>query len=121
MRKSIIVLAGLAFLAGPILTASSAAADCEGMREFTGKIQKFKKSGKKAGFVLDNNQGDKVKFQKADKVVVTDTRAGDKKAEAWGDLKNGMWVGACWKFTDNPRLAYEVTIHEEPADNASDE
>ncbi len=121
MRKSFIVLAGLAFLAGPVFMASSASADCEGMREFTGKIQKFKKSGKKAGFVLDNNQGDKVKFQRAEKVAVVDTRAGEKKAESWDDLKNGLWVGACWKFTDNPRLAYEVTIHEEPQDSASDD
>ena len=41
MRKSIIVLVGLVFLALPVFTASSAAAECEGMREFTGKIQKL--------------------------------------------------------------------------------
>jgi len=111
---------GLALLTGFTLTATSAAAECDNQREFSGKVQKFKKSGKKAGFLLDNNQGDKVSFRKAENSVVVDNRA-EKKAEKWEDLKNGLWVSVCWKFTDKPRLAYKVTVQDPPADTAKDE
>ncbi len=122
MRKSkgIVGLLSLA-LAMPLFAAAPAAADCEGMREFRGLIQKYKKSGRKAGFVLDNRMGDKVKFQKAESVEVVDTSSAGKKAEKWEDLKNNMYVGVCWKFTDNPRLAYKVTVQDEPDDGATDE
>lgn len=120
MRRSLIGTLSLALLTGLTLTATSAAADCDNMREFTGKVQKFKKTGKKAGFLLDNNQGDKVSFRKPENVEVVDQRA-EKKAEKWEDLKNGMWVGTCWKFTDKPRLAYKVMVKEQPKDAASDE
>ncbi len=121
MRKSMVSLLSLVLLAGPVLGATSATAgNCEGMREFTGKIQGFKKSGRKAGFLLDNNQGDKVRFQKADTVEIIDQRS-DKKAASWEDLKNGNWVGACWKFTDKPRLAYKVVVQDPPKDSATDE
>ena len=74
----------------------------------------------KAGFLLDNNQGDKVSFRKAENSVVVDNRA-EKKAEKWEDLKNGLWVSVCWKCTDKPRLAYKVTVQDPPSDAAKDE
>ena len=119
MRKSIVGLLSMALVAGFTFAASAASAQCEGMREFTGKVQKFRKTGQKAGFLLDNNQGDKVSFRKPEAVEVVDARA-DAKAQEWKDLKNGMWVSVCWKFTDKPRLAYKVTVQEQPKDSAVD-
>ncbi len=123
MRKSSIWVGWLAAaaLVAPLFAASMAWADCEGMRAFRGEIQKFKKTGRRAGFVLDNRMGDKVKFEKAEGVTVTDTRAVEKKAQKWEDLKNGLYVEACWKFTDKPRLAYAVTVEEPPAEDAVEE
>ncbi len=121
MRKSVRSLAlgsALLFAIG-LVFASPAFADCEGMREFTGLLQDVKK-GKKGRFVVDNRQGDKVKFVRDATSVVVDERPTDKKKEEWDDLSNGDYVSVCWKFTDNPRKAYKVQVRPEPADNAED-
>lgn len=121
MRKSVRSLAlgsALLFAVG-LVFASPAFADCEGMREFTGLLQDVKK-GKKGRFVVDNRQGDKVKFVRDATSVVVDERPTDKKKEEWDDLSNGDYVSVCWKFTDNPRKAYKVQVRPEPADNAED-
>jgi hypothetical protein len=117
MRKSLRSLAiGSALLFGfSLFFASPAFADCEGMREFTGLLQGMKK-GKKGRFVVDNRQGDKVKFIKDATSTVVDERGTDKPKTEWDDLKNGDYVSVCWKFTDNPRKAYKVQVKPAPAE-----
>jgi hypothetical protein len=122
MRKSVRSLAlGSALLFGTsLLFASPAFADCEGMREFSGLVQGMK-TGKKGRFVVDNRQGDKVKFIRDATSVVVDERGTDKPKADWDDVKNGDYVSVCWKFTDNPRKAYKVQVRPAPADSAEDE
>ena len=117
MRRTVRFLALVALIAA---FASPALADCEGMREFSGLIQSFKKTGKRAGFVIDNRMGDKVKFRKAENVEIVDERGGDKPVTEWKGLKNNMYASVCWKFTDDPRLAHKVTVKPEPKDDAED-
>ncbi|MAE93502.1 MAG: hypothetical protein CL910_02460 [Deltaproteobacteria bacterium] len=122
--KGMVGLLTLALLAGPLFLVEPAAAEneCEGMRTFSGLIQGFKKKGKKAGFVLDNRQGDKVRFNKPEEVLILDQRTGGKKkAEVWKDIKNGWYASVCWKFTDDPRLAYKVMLKDKPAEDAVDQ
>ena len=121
MRKSLramamwsVLLFGASVLAGP------AFAGCEGMREFTGLVQSMKK-GEKGGFVVDNRQGDKVKFIRDATSTVVDESGGAKKKEKWDDLANGDYVSVCWKFTDNPRKAYKVTVKPAPQDAAEED
>jgi len=96
-----------------------AAGECEGMRSFTGMIQKFKK-GKKGRFVVDNRMGDKVKFVKPDSPRIVDQRDAPKPKQKWADLRNGDYVMVCWKFTDNPRKAYTVVVKPPPDEKGED-
>lgn len=118
MRKSIRSLAlGSALLFGfSLVFASPAFADCEGMRSFTGLLQGMKK-GKKGRFVVDNRQGDKVKFIRDATSTVVDESGGAKAKTEWDHLKNGDYVSVCWKFTDDPRKAYKVQVKPAPADS----
>jgi hypothetical protein len=122
MRKSlrIVVLGSVLAIGTSLGFASPALADCEGMREFTGLLQGMKK-GEKGGFVVDNRQGDKVKFIRDATSVVVDESGGPKKKENWDDLANGDYVSVCWKFTDNPRKAYKVQVKPAPTDEAQEE
>jgi hypothetical protein len=121
MRKSLramamwgVLLFGASALAGP------AFANCEGMREFTGLVQSMKK-GDKGAFVVDNRQGDKVKFIRDATSTVVDESGGAKPKAEWDQLGNGDYVSVCWKFTDNPRKAYKVTVKPAPTESAEDE
>ena len=116
-KKTLRCLVLVAFAAS---FSTPAFADCDGMREFSGLIQSYKKTGRKAGFVLDNRMGDKVKFLKAEDVEVVDSRGSDKPITEWEKLKNGMYASVCWKFTDDPRRAYKVTVKPEPKDDGED-
>ena len=120
MRKTLrsVVLGSLLLFGTALAFASPAFADCEGMREFTGLIQGMKK-GEKGGFVVDNRQGDKVKFVRDATSVVVDERGGDKPKSKWDELANGDYVSVCWKFTDNPRKAYKVTVRPAPAESGA--
>ena len=122
MRKSLrsIALGSVLLLGTCLALASPAFADCEGMREFTGLLQGMKK-GEKGGFVVDNRQGDKVKFIRDATSAVVDESGGAKKKEKWDDLANGDYVSVCWKFTDNPRKAYKVQVKPAPTEAAEEE
>jgi hypothetical protein len=122
MRNSLRALAlWSALLVGvPLAFAGPAFADCEGMREFTGLVQSMKK-GAKGGFVVDNRQGDKVKFIRDTTSTVVDESAGAKPKTEWDNLANGDYVSVCWKFTDNPRKAYKVTVKPAPQEEAVEE
>ena len=122
MRKSLRALAlWSVLLAGTSLVfAGPAFAGCEGMREFTGLLQGMKK-GAKGGFVVDNRQGDKVKFIRDATSAVVDESGGATPKTEWDKLANGDYVSVCWKFTDNPRKAYKVTVKPAPKEEAAEE
>ena len=122
MRKSLRTMAlwTLLVAGSSFLFAGAAFADCEGMREFTGLVQSMKK-GNKGGFVVDNRQGDKVKFIRDATSAVVDESGGAKPKSEWDHLANGDYVSVCWKFTDNPRKAYKVTVKPAPKEAAEDE
>ena len=111
---TVLVVGASLVLSGPAL------AGCEGMREFTGLLQNMKE-GKKGGFLVDNRQGDKVKFIRDATSAVVDESGGVKPKADWDDLANGDYVSVCWKFTDDPRKAYKVTVKPAPKDSAEDE
>jgi len=111
---SVVVLVAAAGLGAP------AFAGCEGMREFTGILQGMKK-GDKGAFVVDNRQGDKVKFIRDATSTVVDESGGATPKKEWDNLANGDYVSVCWKFTDNPRKAYKVTVKPAPKDGAAEE
>jgi hypothetical protein len=77
----------------------SAAASAQ-MREFTGQVDSI--NSKKV--IVDNRKGDKVSFQKVDDTVVEGQKT------KWDDIKKKDWVTVSWKFVDNPRKAYKVTV-----------
>jgi len=119
-RLRTFALASAMAFAASLLAAPAMAGDCEGMRQFSGLVQKFKK-GNKGKFLVDNRMGDKVKFVRADSSEVVEERSAPKKPAAeWDDLKNDTYVKVCWKFTDNPRKAYKVYVMDPPADDAED-
>ena len=122
MRKGLRTTAlWCALVVGASLVLSGPAfAGCEGMREFTGLLQGMKK-GKKGGFLVDNRQGDKVKFIRDDTSAVIDESGGAKPKADWDDLANGDYVSVCWKFTDNPRKAYKVTVKPAPKEEVAEE
>ncbi len=70
------------------------------MREFTGKVDKINNKQ----VIVDNRQGDKVKFMKVDGSVVEGEKA------SWEDVKKNDWVTVHWKFVDKPRKAYKVVV-----------
>jgi len=122
MRQSVrsVVLGSVLLLGTSLAVASPAFADCEGMREFTGLLQGMKK-GEKGGFVVDNRQGDKVKFIRDATSTVVDESGGEKKKEKWDDLANGDYVSVCWKFQDNPRKAYKVQVKPAPKETGEEQ
>jgi hypothetical protein len=69
-------------------------------REFTGKIQKISKKK----FIVDNRQGDKVRFE-----FVKDTEVSGEKKKI-KDIKVNDWVTVSWKFIDKPRKAYKIKV-----------
>lgn len=69
-------------------------------REFKGKVDKINKRE----LIVDNRQGDKLKFKPAKDVVVE----GEK--DAWKRLKKSDWVVVSWKMMDNPRIAYKILV-----------
>jgi hypothetical protein len=122
MRKSLraVALWSVLSFGASLVFAAPAFADCEGMREFTGLLQGMKK-GAKGGFVVDNRQGDKVKFIRDATSTVVDESGGATPKTEWDKLANGDYVSICWKFTDNPRKAYKVTVKPAPKEAAEDE
>ena len=114
------VLWSALWIGASLALASPAFAGCEGMREFTGLLQGMKK-GDKGAIVVDNRQGDKVKFIRDETSAVVDESGGAKPKADWDDLANGDYVSVCWKFTDDPRKAYKVTVKPAPKDSAEDE
>jgi hypothetical protein len=50
-----------------------------------------------------------------------DESGGAKPKTEWDNLANGDYVSVCWKFTDNPRKAYKVTVKPAPKDEAAEE
>jgi hypothetical protein len=113
-------LVAVVAVAVPFVAAPAMAGDCDGMRQFSGLVQKFKK-GNKGKFVVDNRMGDKVRFVRDPSSKVVDERGGEKPAAEWDDLKNNFHVKVCWKFTDDPRKAYTVYVQEPPAEAGEDE
>ena len=122
MRKSLRVMAlwSVLLLGTSLVLTGPAFAGCEGMREFTGLLQNMKK-GKKGGFLVDNRQGDKVKFIRDDTSAVVDESGGATPKTEWDKLANGDYVSVCWKITDDPRKAYKVTVMPAPKESAEDE
>ena len=81
----------------PLVTPIAASAQ---MREFTGKVDSINKRQ----VIVDNRQGDKVKFMKVDDSVVEGEKS------TWDDVKKSDWVTVHWKFIDKPRKAYKVVV-----------
>ena len=53
--------------------------------------------------------------------TVVDESGGAKPKAEWDALANDDYVSVCWKFTDNPRKAYKVTVKPAPKDDAKDD
>jgi len=70
------------------------------MREFKGKVDRITKRE----LIVDNRQGDKLRFKPADDVAVE----GEK--DKWERVKKNDWVIVSWKMMDNPRIAYKVVV-----------
>lgn len=122
MRKGLrtIALWSVLVVGASLLLSGPAFAGCEGMREFTGLLQNIKK-GAKGGFLVDNRQGDKVKFIRDASSAVVDESGGATPKADWDQLANGDYVSVCWKFTDDPRKAYKVTVKPAPKEEAEEE
>ena len=88
---------GFLALTASLLWSASASAQ---MREFTGMVDSV--NDKK--IIVDNRKGDKVSFQKVDETAVSGEKT------KWEDIKKKDWVTIGWKFVDNPRKAYTVTV-----------
>lgn len=83
------------------------AIECDGMqRSFSGELQKANDKT----IVVDNKQGDKIKFTAPDEPMV----AGEK--DKWDDLKKGDLVAVCSKMLEKPRYAYKVEVMPEQKD-----
>jgi hypothetical protein len=95
-RLSVLVFTLVALLAALFASGSASAQ----MREFTGKVDKITK----AEMIVDNRQGDKVKFERIDSTQVE----GEKKD--WKNVKKNDWVTVHWKMIDKPRKAYKVVV-----------
>ena len=106
--RAMSLLCGLV-LGTSLALAGPAFAGCEGMREFTGLLQGMKK-GEKGGFVVDNRQGDKVKFIRDATSTVVDESGGATPKTDWDKLANGdVWeqMGAVWSTLAKPSLGAE--------------
>ena len=91
--------AGQALMLAAFASILSTAASAQ-MREFTGTVDNV--SEKKV--IVDNRKGDKVSFNKLEETTVEGVKT------KWEDLKKKDWVTVSWKFVDNPRKAYKVTV-----------
>ncbi len=89
----------IALLAGILPLVVPVAASAQ-MREFTGKVDKINNKQ----VIVDNRQGDKVKFNKVEDAVVEGEKS------TWEDVSKGDWVTVHWKFVDKPRRAYKVVV-----------
>ena len=107
MHRTVRTLALVAFAvaAGAVVVPGVASAQ---YRPFSGRIDKI--DGRK--MIVDNRQGDKLTFEKAEDPKVTVQEGAEIKGtrESWDDLKKGDWVTVSWKMMDNPRKAYEVEV-----------
>ena len=70
------------------------------LREFRGKVDKINQQE----VIIDNRQGDKLKFKPADDIVVQ----GEK--DAYAQVKKGDWAVVSWKMMDSPRVAYKIVV-----------
>jgi len=91
-------LIALVLVAVPMVLSGPALAQ---HREFSGKVDKISKKR----LIVDNRQGDKLPFVKADETVVSGEKS------SWDKIKKNDWVTVHWKFIDNPRKAYEVIVN----------
>lgn len=105
MRK---IVTGMALVALLSLVAPGLAS--AQMREFKGVVQKINKKE----LIVDNRQGDKLKFEPAKDVKVE----GEK--DSWRRLKKNDWVVVSWKMMDNPRIAYKVVALPAQEEEAED-
>ena len=113
MRKlvSFVTVASLMALVVPALAwaqeaPAAPAAECgefDGYRNFYGKVDRISKKE----LILDNRQGDKLKFQPAKEVEVVGTKTD------WDRVKKNDWAIAAWKMSDNPRVAYKLCVKPE--------
>ena len=105
MRK---LTAGIAFVAiVALLLPGIAAAQ---FREFRGKVDRINKRQ----LIIDNRQGDKLKFKPADDIVVE----GEK--DAYKRVKKSDWVIVSWKMSDNPRIAYKIFVMPDQSEAGED-
>jgi hypothetical protein len=81
------------------------------MREFRGKVDRINQRQ----IIIDNRQGDKLKFNPAPDVVVE----GEK--DAYKRVKKNDWVLVSWKMADNPRVAYKIVVLPDAAEEGEDE
>ena len=105
MRKMVTAFAFLALAA--VLLPGLASAQ---MREFKGKIDKINDRE----FIVDNRQGDKLRFKPAKDVAVSGEKDSIKK------IKKNDWVIVSWKMMDNPRIAYKIVVLPEQKEAAED-
>jgi hypothetical protein len=70
------------------------------LREFRGKVDKI--NGEEV--IIDNRQGDKLRFLPAEDVVVQ----GEK--DSYKRVKKGDWAVVSWKMMDDPRVAYKIVV-----------
>lgn len=83
------------------------AIECDGMqRSFTGELQKANDKM----IVVDNKQGDKIKFTQPATPQVTGEKT------SWDDLSKGDYVSVCSKMLEKPRYAYKVEVMPEKKD-----
>ncbi len=80
-------------------------------REFRGKVDRINQRQ----LVIDNRQGDKLKFERGADVVVE----GEK--DAYTRVKKNDWVIVSWKMADNPRVAYKIVVLPEQQEAGRDE
>ena len=80
-------------------------------REFRGKVDKINKRQ----LIVDNRQGDKLKFEPAPDVKVEGEKDSIKK------VKKNDWVIVSWKMADNPRIAYKLVVLPEQHEPGEDE
>jgi hypothetical protein len=80
------------------------------MREFRGKVDRITKRE----LIVDNRQGDKLRFKPAKDVVVE----GEK--DEWKRVKKNEWVVVSWKMMDNPRIAYKVVVLPDQEEEGAD-
>jgi hypothetical protein len=106
MRKLTATVAALALVA--LLIPGLAVAQ---MREFRGKVDRINKRQ----IIVDNRQGDKLKFEPAKDVTVE----GEK--DQYKRVKKNDWVIVSWKMVDNPRVAYKIVVLPEQEEEGEDE